>query len=149
MDVQIGKGITLSVDWDKMPDNAKQHLIYIGARNVLMDSHAGISTNEPDYAAKAQAVAEKKLTALMAGEVRVQSTREGDPVKAEAIRIATDRIKAALRKAGRKVSDVDTKALRVKAGELVARDESIMIMAAQRVAEAKAVTAPDELTEGL
>ncbi len=149
MDVQIGKGITIPVEFSTLPQAALDHVLYIGMRNILMDSHAGIATTEPDYQAKAQAVAEKKLAALMAGEVRVQSTREGDPVKAEAIRIASDRIKAALKKAGRKVSDVDPKALRAKAVELVAKDESIMVMAAQRVAEAKAVTAPDELTEGL
>src|SRR6185369_10463071 len=137
MDVQIGKGITMPVDPTALPQAALDHVIYIGLRNILMDSHAGISTDEPDYQAKAEAVANKKLAALMAGEVRVASTREGDPVKAEAVRIATDRIKAALRKAGRKVSDVDAKALRAKAGELVAKDPAILEMAAQRVAEAK------------
>ena len=167
MDVQICKGITLPVDISKLvPQDditdlatvlengggkyaALKHIVYIGLRNILMDSHAGISTDEPDYQAKALAVVEKKLAALMAGEVRVASTREGDPVKAEAIRIASDRIKAALKKAGRKVSDVDPKALRAKAVELVSKDEAIMVIAAQRVAEAKAVAAPDELTEGL
>ncbi len=149
VNVNVGKGLEIAVDFDAMPANAKAHLFYLGARNCLMDSHAGISTDEPDYQDKARAVVEKKLAALMAGEVRVASTREGDPVKAEAIRIASDRIKAALKKAGRKVSDVDPKALRAKAVELAAKDESIMVMATQRVAETKAVTAPDELTEGL
>lgn len=149
MDVQIGKGITIPVDPTALPQAALDHVLYIGLRNILMDSHAGIPTTEPDYQAKASAIAEKKLAALMSGEVRVASTREGDPVKAEAIRIATDRIKAALRKAGRKVGDVDPKALRAKAVELIAKDGAIMVMAAQRVAEAKAEVAPDDVTEGL
>lgn len=149
MDVQIGKGITLPVNANGIPPNVLEHVLYIGLRNILMDSHAGVATTEADYVAKATAIAEKKLAALMAGEVRVASTREGDPVRVEALRIATDRIKAALRKAGRKVADVDPKALRAKAVELVAKDPAILEMAAKRVAEAKAETAPDELTAGL
>lgn len=149
MDVQIGKGITLSVDPATLPSTAMDHVLYIGLRNILMDSHAGISTDEPDYQAKARATAEKKLAALIAGEVRVASTREGDPVKAEAIRIATDRIKAALKKANRKVSDVDAKVMRAKAIELVAKDPSIMIMAQGRIEAVKATDLSDELTAGL
>ncbi len=149
MDIQIGKGITLPVDANSLPAAAMAHVVYIGLRNILMDSHAGISTDEPDYQAKAQAVAEKKLAALMAGEVRVASTREGDPVKAEAVRIASDMIKTALRKKGRKIRDVDPKAIRASALKLVAERPAIMETAARRVAESKAETAPDELTEGL
>ncbi len=149
VNVNVGKGLEVAVDFDAMPANAKAHLFYLGARNCLMDSHAGIATTEADYQAKAMAVVEKKLAALMAGEVRVQNTREGDPVKAEAVRIATDMIKTALRKKGRKISDVDPKAIRASALKLVAERPAIMETAARRVAESKAETAPDELTEGL
>lgn len=140
MDVNIGKGITLSVDESKLPANALQHVIYIGLRNVLMDAHASITTetNPNDLADVAKAVSEKKLAALMAGEVRVSSAREGDPVKAEAIRIASDMVKKAIRKAGKKVSDYKTKAIRDKAVELVGKNPSITETAKKRVAELRA-----------
>jgi len=123
--VNIGKGIELDVDFGALPQAALDHLLYIGARNVLMDSHASITkeSNPNDLADVAQAVAEKKLDALMRGEVRVSTAREGDPVRAEALRSATAVIVAVLKRSGqiKKIGDIDTKLLREKAGELVAK----------------------------
>ncbi len=142
MDVNIGKGITLPVDVDTMPANALQHVIYIGLRNVLMDSHASITheSNPDDLTEAATAMAEKKLAALMAGEVRVASTREGDPVKAEAIRLASAIIKTALRKKGKKLSDVDPKAIREAAVKLLERDATITERAKASVEQARAAS---------
>lgn len=141
MKVNIGKGIELDVNANALPPNALEHVIYIGLRNILMDSHASVTkeTNPDDMAEVAQAIAEKKLAALMSGEVRVASSREGDPVKAEAIRIATDRIKAALRQKGKKVSDYDAKLLREKAVELIGKDASITELARNAIAARKSV----------
>ena len=122
MKVNIGKGIELDIDAIALPPNAMEHVIYIGLRNILMDSHASVTkeTNPDDMADVAKAVAEKKLAALMSGEVRVVASREGDPVRAEAKRAATDAIKVALRKAGRKVEPDTVKA----ALEKIMADES-------------------------
>lgn len=141
MKVNIGKGIELDVNANALPANALEHVIYIGLRNILMDSHASITreTNPDDLTEAATAMAEKKLAALMSGEVRVASSREGDPVKAEAIRIASERIKTALRKAGKKVSDYDSKVIREKAIELIGKDGSIMTLAREAVEARKAV----------
>lgn len=143
MQIQIGKGIDLSVDLDKlgMVENeltnpVARHVVYIGLRNILMDAHASITTDEPDYQAKARAVAEKKLDALYSGEVRVAGTREGDPVRAEAIRLATAQVDAALRASGRKPSKVDASKKREAVLKLV---PGLMEKAAARVAEAKAL----------
>lgn len=144
MKVQIGKGIELDVDTDRLglvnltPVGA--HVAYMGLRNVLMDSHAS-HTKEADgdnYVANSRATAERKLEALYNGEVRTLSTREGDPVKAEALRIATGHIRTALRKAGRKLSEIDAKVIREKALDLIARNPSITVQAEKRVAELKA-----------
>lgn len=140
MKVNIGKGIELDVNANALPANVMEHVVYIGLRNILMDSHASV-TRESDgenFVANAQAQAEKKLAAMMAGEVRVAGTREGDPVRAEAIRIASDMIRTALRKAGRKVSEVDAKALREKAVALIGQKPDILEMARKRVDEARA-----------
>ena len=145
MKVNIGKGIELDVDANALPANVMEHVVYIGLRNILMDSHASITTESDgdNMVANARATAEKKLAAMFAGEVRVAGTREGDPVRAEAVRIASERVKAALRKAGRKVSDIDAKALRAKAQFLLTTDagNAIMELARERVAQVKAVEA--------
>lgn len=144
MQVNIGKGLEVEVDFTTMPQAAIDHILYIGARNVLMDSHASVTkeTNPNDLQDVARAMAEKKLAALMSGEVRVASTREGDPVRAEAIRMATAQITALIKKAGRKVSDYEPKAIREKA---VARiTPELLAQARARVDQLKATIPADE-----
>lgn len=142
--VNIGKGIEMEVDFAAMPQAALDHILYIGARNILMDSHASITreSNPADLEAAAKAMADKKLTALMAGEVRVSGAREGDPVRAEALRSATAVIIAALKKAGKikKTADVDSKLLREKAAELVAAKPEFMAQARETVDARKSAT---------
>jgi hypothetical protein len=142
--VNIGKNIEMDVDFATMPQAALDHLLYIGARNVLMDSHASITkeSNPSDTEAAARAMAEKKLAALMAGEVRISSAREGDPVRAEALRSATAVIVAALKKAGtiKKLADIDGKLLREKAGELIAKQPAFMERARETVDARKGAT---------
>jgi hypothetical protein len=139
MDVQIGKGIMLAVDVQKLGENiaVRDHIIYIGLRNILMDAHAGITTDEPDYQDKARAVAEKKLEAMYNGEVRVAGTREGDPVRAEAKRLAVAMIHAQAKKAGRKLSSLDKAKVNEAANGLITPE--LLARAAERVAEAKAL----------
>lgn len=151
MQVNIGKGLELEIDAAALPQAALDHVIYIGLRNILMDSHASITkeTNPDDLSDAAEAMARKKLDALMRGEVRVSSSREGDPVRAEAIRMASDIIKSALRKKGMKLSDVEPKAVRETALKLIERDTTIMAKAKARVDEARAVGAVDLSDLGL
>lgn len=142
--VNIGKGLELDVDFTKLPDNVKEHVVYIGLRNILMDAHAGITADKSaDVSADSLAVAEKKLAAMYAGEVRSTGTRTGDPVKAEAIRIAADQIKTAARKAGKKLAEIDAKQLREAAVALVDRTPAIVELARKRVEEARAANVGD------
>lgn len=123
MQIVVGKGITLDVNPGELPgdieneNTALGHVIKIGLRNILMDVHAG----ETDAGA-AEHKAREKLAALMAGTVRIAGTREGDPVRAMAMQLATKVVKAGLRKAGKALKDYDAKAIRAKAAELVAHE---------------------------
>lgn len=141
--VNIGKSIELDIDHTALPEVALQHVIMIGLRNVLMDSHAGVTAEkvgpDGDVAAESKAVALKKLDALMRGEVRVSGSREGDPVRGEAIRSASAVIVAALKKAGqiKKVADIDSKLLREKAIELVGKKPEFMEKAREVIAARK------------
>lgn len=116
--VNIGKGIELEVDANGLPPVAIEHVIKIGLRNVLMDVHAGVTAEAfPDEAARvaeSRSRAERKLAALMAGEVRTVGTRGPravDAVAKEINRIALADVEAAVRRAGKKPKDVDMKAL--------------------------------------
>ena len=132
--VNIGKGIELNVDVARLGFPADlppvaAHTVMIGLRNQLMDSHAGMTAkdNPTDYVEKSEAIAKKKLEAMYQGEIRTVTTREGDPVKAEATRLAINAVKAALRKVGRKVAEP---AVRAKAIEV---RERFMAQAAKNV----------------
>lgn len=143
MQVNIGKGIELSIDHTALPQVALEHVIAIGLRNILMDSHAGVTAEKVgpggDVKAESEAVAMKKLDALMRGEVRVSGSREGDPVRAEAIRSATAVIVAALKKSGqiKKVADIDAKLLREKAAELIGKKPEFLEKAREVIAARK------------
>lgn len=149
--VNVGKGIELDIDHTALPANALQHAIMIGLRNILMDSHASITSDEyPDATAReeaARAMVGKKLAALMSGEVRVQSTREGDPVRAEAMRMATAQITAKIRKAGKKVADYEAKAIREAAAKLVTPE--LLAKAKARVEETRTIDTGDLADLGL
>jgi len=152
--VNVGKGLEIEVDFGKLPVAAIDHLQYIGARNVLMDCHASVTADEyPDETerkAVATSMVEKKLAALMAGEVRVQSTREGDPVRAEALRMATDIIKAKIKKAGKKVSDYDAKDIRAAVTKLDTKTwNDLLEQAKARVEQNRAVDTGDLADLGL
>ena len=67
---------TLSVDWDKMPENAQRHIIEYGLRQKLNDAGSAATTKElgKDEAGKqALSMAENVLSALMEGKVTVRS----------------------------------------------------------------------------
>lgn len=135
MKVNIGKGIELDVDVMRFNEPVMQHVVYIGLRNILMDSHASI-TKESDgdnMVANATAEAEKKLAAMYAGQIRVAGTREGDPVRAMAIRLGTTDVTAAFKAKGQKP---DPKRVREI---VVANIDRWMEKAKKMVEEAKAL----------
>ncbi len=144
--VNVGKGIEKTIEPNDLPAAALAHVVMIGLRNVLMDSHASVTTEEyPDANERksvAEAMVDKKLAALMAGDVRVQSTREGDPVRAEAIRMATAQIRALIHKAGKRVSDYKPADIRAKAVERVTPE--LLATAKARVEQLKATVPATE-----
>jgi hypothetical protein len=76
MEVQIGKGITLSVDVDRLNADVTEHVLYIGLRNILMDSHASATKLGKDP--RDMAVA--KLESMYNGESRASGGRTTDKV---------------------------------------------------------------------
>jgi hypothetical protein len=91
--ISIGKGIEMEVPaFTTLTDEVREHIIRVGWRNVLMDSHASMTAekaNGGDVQALSRDMAQRKLEALMRGEIRTSTAREVDPVKAEALRLAT------------------------------------------------------------
>jgi hypothetical protein len=69
----IGKGIELDVDVTRFTGEMHDHIVRIGLRNLLMDTHASATTKaDPEnYIQRSRELAEKKLASMYAGVVRV------------------------------------------------------------------------------
>ena len=72
----------------------RDHVMRIGLRNILMDSHASVTAkaDPANYVARSREMAEKKLASMYAGIVRVQTVggpkAATDPVSAVIMRLA-------------------------------------------------------------
>lgn len=97
--VEIGKALQVAVDTTRLNESVMAHVVRIGLRNILMDSHASVKSDDfkdDDEGRKAWrdaslAQAMKKLDAMYKGEVRANATTRvshADPVEAEAMRMA-------------------------------------------------------------
>jgi hypothetical protein len=124
--VKIGKSIEIDVDANKLPANVMQHVVYIGLRNILMDAHAGITEEKhPGQVTEvSRAVAEKKLSAMYAGEVRAIAERETDPVRATALDIAERKARAEWKQTAGKEDKFDNP--RKRAAEYLEKHPEIM-----------------------
>ena len=102
------KNVTVTITGvDSWPVATQQRVYEYGLRQILADAAAPAKTDAERFA-----FIEKRAANLQAGLLRSITTRESDPVRAEAVRMAMATIEAALRAKGKKVSEVDKKALR-------------------------------------
>ena len=83
LNVSIGKDIMLTVDMGRLSNQPESmaHIIAIGLKNVLQDSHSSITKDDfPDEKirkANSLAIAEKKLESLYNNDVRTKVARSG------------------------------------------------------------------------
>lgn len=121
-----------------------QYVWEYGVRQILNDAAASAKTE-----GEAFGLVQKRFENLLSGTIRASGGRESDPVRAEAIRIASDKVKSALKKAGYKLADIDAKLIRARALELISKDPAITQLAKENV-EAKAALSVDvsDILEG-
>jgi len=143
--VNIGRGLEMEVGFDALPQAVKDHVVYIGLRNVLMDAHAGAAKLAGEGASAeavretARAMADKKLASMVAGIVRTAKeggSRETDPVMAEAKKMAEGALRAKIKAAGKKWTDYAKDSLAAAIAKLAATEE-IMAKAQEAVAAHK------------
>lgn len=113
---------TVEVDFDSLPDNAKEYVITYGLKQVLNDSHSAYRMAKPEEEAEGtvfdnveefqeavQEVIDAKVEALMDGSVTIRtgvSRAPVDPVGKEAYRLAQGKVKDMLKNAGYKLRDL-------------------------------------------
>lgn len=117
-----------------LPAHVVDHVWAYGLRQILNDAAASAKTKD-----EALGMAQKRYDNLLAGTLRAATGRESDPVRAEAIRIASDKVKKALVAKGHKLADVKASQIRELAIGLVAKDPAITETAKANVEAAKAL----------
>jgi hypothetical protein len=83
------RGVSITVRPQDMPEASLNRIFAYGLQRIVNDACAGAKDDE-----EATSLANKKLENLYAGLLRASGTREGDPIKAEALRIALVKVKA-------------------------------------------------------
>lgn len=117
-----------------------QHIVYIGLRNIGMDSHANDTEDKhgADYITKAGETLDKKLEALRNGDVRAVSTRTSDPIAKQmrqlAFAKANEQLKAELGKASFK--DMDSNTLTTRVNELLTKHDATFRKTATKMVKA-------------
>jgi hypothetical protein len=103
LQINIGKGLTVDVDTKQFNEEVFNHIIKIGLKNLLGDSHAGITAkaHPTDFVEKSREAAQRKLQALYDGVTRTQGTGNGfkaptDPVAMVVLRLARKHVQKAL-----------------------------------------------------
>jgi translation initiation factor IF-2 len=89
--INAGKSISIEVRVEDLPKPVLDHVIYIGLRNILMDSHAGKAPGD------ARTKVEAKLSAMLSGEVRTAVGVRGvkaDPLTPAMVGMATSIVSA-------------------------------------------------------
>ena len=98
LEINIGKGLTMTVDPQRLNAEVTAHVMKIGLRNILMDSHANATAKaDPQgYIQKSRDLAEKKLAAMYEGIVRTQAVggpkAPTDPVSQVIMRLARKQV---------------------------------------------------------
>lgn len=140
VDVTIGKtGSVRQLDFDAFAPTVQAYVIQYGLTQILNDAHSAVTEKaEPDSAKRSAAVesmVDKKLAALMAGDVRSRAGGVRDPIKARAIKIALSHVKPIKGADGK----ADVKAMRSAAIKRVMASDAYMLLAQKQIADEKAM----------
>lgn len=146
-----GKGVTLDLDCNKVPDAVWNEIILQGAKVVLGRGMTKITKElypkEDELKAAALAQAEKNLAAVYEGKIRImgaKSDKVSGAVMTEARRLARQVIKDNLKALGHKVSHYAASEITKAANALIAADASFVdkakvnLEAAEEIAKAQA-----------
>lgn len=140
--IDIGKGLQMDVDMTALAKHqpVMDHVMYIGLRNILMDSHASATAEEyPDKAAQREAslaLAGKKLESMYNGLARTKVASAGPSAFEKVMnRVFLSRLSKDIRG---KLAKMDDKGAAWIAAQIAANVEKVTQWAKDYVAEQEA-----------
>lgn len=154
LNVDIGKSLSFQFDDSQIVAlsqhrNVLDHVWYIGLRNILMDSHASCKRDEFEseiqWRDASKAMAEKKLAAMMIGEIRANSSgpraSAKSPIESEALKLARVVVYAAAKAKGQTDKAIIAKSI----ADYAARPKTIATATANVAAKTALVADDDDL----
>lgn len=132
------RGVAIEVDIAELPAASLTKIFEYGMQRIVNDACAGAKDDE-----QAKALAEKKLDNLFAGIIRASGTREGNPVAAEAMKIAMGKVRGAavfrawVQENGLKLSDKEALAKQKELAQGLAKRDDIVTLARANVESVK------------
>lgn len=154
LDVNVGKEIVLNVDLNRAfaHDDVAKHIVYLGFRNAIMDSHASAVRKDFEtdaaYQAASLEMATKKLQSLYDGSVRTRSTVAGPSAFEKVmVRIALSLLPKAKRK---ELAEMDDKGAAFIDAVIEKNRDKIEALAKKAIEDAEAKAREnEELAKGL
>ena len=119
-----------AVDFENLPAASQVFVINYGLRQYINDSVAGIKPDDTQGACEAVL---NRLAQLDSGTVGIRATVERNPVKAEAMKLAGDKVKTALRAKGIKVNDLAEGVFKANAEKVYAKYEAELTAKAKEI----------------
>lgn len=125
---------TREVDISNLPPASLYYLMAYGLKQSLNDAHASAKD-----LTEALASVDKRLQKILDGTMGERATREAlDPIEAEAIKLASDKVRQAMRAKGIKPADHKEKVAEL-AAQLVEKDPAFREEARRRIENAKEI----------
>ena len=135
--LELGKGIRRTIDESALSAEVLAHAIHKGLENIIKDTHASYKKDMTNFLELSEAAVDKKIDALLKGELRTTSARGPravDAVAKEMKRLATQAVTdAAVKKYGNAaVKGVKAEVMRIMVENYTRKHESDL----RKVAEA-------------
>lgn len=140
--VTKGKGV-VEIDTDSLPEAVYAEALLQGLKTLLNRGQSKITVAELGDAEtvkrEAMIAAEKQKGKILAGDIKFsgksKASKVSGAVNTEAMRIARNRVKDAIKAAGMKISHVKASEITAAAKELVAADQTIVAEAEANLAK--------------
>lgn len=150
--VTKGQGV-VEIDTDALPEAVYAEALLQGLKTLLNRGQSKITVAElgdKDTVKKeAMIAADKQKAKILSGDIKfsgkAKATKVSGAVNTEAMRIARNRVKDAIKAAGMKISHVKASEITTAAKELLAQDQSIVAEAEANLATRSATPLPIDI----
>lgn len=141
LSIPVTKGkANVEIDTDALPDAVYQEALRLGLKELANRGMSKVTKaahpDEAELKAKAMEVAQANVEAIKAGKIKFtgqKASKVSGAVKTEAMRLARNLVKDAIKASGGKISHYEASEITKAAKELLEADQSLLVMAEDNI----------------